>query len=191
MGFLADLWLPIVLSSVFVFIASAVAWMVSPHHKQDWKAIPNESGFLEALRANNTPPGQYMFPFCGNPKELKDPEKKKRYEAGPHGAIFMWSGAPNMGMNLATIFVFYLVVGVFVAYMGHLAVGNNPDPQYLKVFQVTGCAAVMAYCFGMIPGAIWYGKTARSTAMDILDGVVYGLLTAGTFGWLWPQAAGA
>ena len=191
MGFLADLWLPIVLSSVFVFIASALAWMASPHHKQDWKAIPNENGFLEALRANNTPPGQYMFPFCGDPKEMKDPEKKKRWEAGPHGALFMRPGAPNMGKNLVSTFIFYLVVGVFVAYIGHAALGHGANPDYLRVFQITGCAAVMAYCMGMIPGAIWVGKSLRSTVMDIADGVVYGLLTAGTFGWLWPQLPGA
>jgi len=81
------------------------------------------------------------------------------------------------------------VVGVFVAYMGDLTLGE--DPEYLKVFQVTGCAAVMAYCLGFIPGAIWFGKTMRSTMMDLIDGVVFGLLTAGTFGWLWPSAAAA
>ena len=68
MGFLVELWLPILVSSVLVFIASALAWMVSPHHKQDWKGLPNEDGFLDSLRANNTPAGQYMFPFCGDQK---------------------------------------------------------------------------------------------------------------------------
>ena len=96
-----------------------------------------------------------------------------------------------MGKNLGFTFVFYLVVGVFVAYLGQCALANTPDPHYLAVFQITGCAAVLAYCFGMIPGAIWFGKTFRSTAMDILDGFAYALITAGTFGWLWPAAAGA
>ena len=41
------------------------------------------------------------------------------------------------------------MVGVFVAYIGSVALGDNP--AYLQVFQVTGCAAVMAYCLGMIP----------------------------------------
>ena len=189
MGFLADLWMPIVVSSVIVFMLSALAWMVSPHHKADWKGIPNEDGFLDALRANNTPSGQYMFPFCGDPSELKDPEKKKKWQAGPHGAMFLRAEAPNMGKNLVWTFVFYLVVGVFVAYLADVALGDNPE--YLQVFQVTGCAAVLAYCFGMIPGSIWFGKSARSTIMDVVDGVVYALFTAGTFGWLWPSAAGA
>ncbi|MCH7799177.1 MAG: hypothetical protein IID28_12145 [Planctomycetes bacterium] len=189
MGFLADLWMPIVFSSGIVFVLSALAWMVSPHHKADWKGIPNEDGFLDALRAANTPSGQYMFPYCDDPKSMKDPEKKKKWEAGPHGAMFLRAAAPNMGKNLLFTFIFYLVVGVFVAYIGHVALDDNPE--YLQVFQVTGCAAVMAYCFGMIPGSIWFGKSARSTVMDILDGVVYALFTAGTFGWLWPTAVGA
>ncbi len=194
MGFLAELWLPILLSSVLIFIASALAWMISPHHKQDWKGIPNEDGFLEALRTNNTPPGQYMFPFCADHKTaqeaMKDLEKKKKWEAGPHGALYVWTGPPNMGRNMAFMFVFYIVVGVFVAYLAHLTLAGR-DPTYLQVFQVTGCAAVMSYCLGFIPGAIWFGKTLRSSMMDLIDGVVYGLLTAGTFGWLWPSAAGA
>ncbi len=192
MGFLAELWLPILVSSVLVFIASALAWMVSPHHKQDWKGIPNEDGFLEALRANSTPSGQYMFPYCEDPKAareamMRDPEKKKKWEAGPHGALYLRPGPPNMGKSMGMTFAFYIVVGVFVAYMGNLTLGE--DPEYLQVFQVTGCAAVMAYCLGFIPGAIWFGKTMRSVVMDLVDGVVYGLLTAGTFGWLWPSAA--
>ncbi len=35
-------------------------------------------------------------------------------------------------------------------------------------------------------GAIWFGHTWGRTAKDIADGVIYGLLTAGLFGWLWP-----
>jgi len=193
MGFLAELWLPILVSSVLVFIASALAWMVSPHHKQDWKGLPNEDGFLDALRANNTPPGQYMFPFCADYKASKearkDPETKRKWDAGPHGALYLRSAPMNMRKTMGLTFVFYLVVGVFVAYMGHLTLGE--DPEYLQVFQVTGCAAVMAYCLGFIPGALWTGKSIRSSIMDLIDGVVYGLLTAGTFGWLWPSAAAA
>ncbi len=32
---LLDLWLPIVVSAVIVFVASFLAWMVLPHHKGD------------------------------------------------------------------------------------------------------------------------------------------------------------
>lgn len=187
MDFLAELWLPILLSSVAVFVASFLAWTVSPHHKPDFKKIPNEQGFLEALRTNNTPPGQYVFPYCHG-LDMKDPEVKKRYMESPKGLLNVWPGLPNMGRNMVLSFIFYLVVGVFVAYIGNLALGDDPAPVYLRVFQVTGAAAVMAYCMALIPTAIWFNKPLRSTVMDVIDGVVYALLTAGFFGWLWPRA---
>ncbi len=187
MGFLADLWLPIVLSSVAVFVASFLAWMVLPHHKPDFKKLPNEDGFLEGLRANNTPPGMYMFPFCEH-SDMKDAEKMKRYAAGPHGMLSVWPGMPSMGKNMTLTMIFYLVVGVFVAYVATLALRGNPSPDYLLVFRVTGTTAVMAYCLGFIPGAIWFAKPLRSVLMDIIDGVVMAVLTAGFFGWLWPRA---
>jgi len=31
------------------------------------------------------------------------------------------------------------------------------------------------------------GQTWSSTINELIDGLVYGLLTAGTFGWLWPR----
>jgi hypothetical protein len=180
---LFELWLPIVLSSVAVFFASYIAWTISPHHKGDVKPVSDEAGLLNAVR--NIPPGKYMFPWC-DPKARNDPEAKKRFEVGPHGTLLVWPGPPNMARNLVVTFIFYLVVGVFVAYVGSAALDRGAP--YLSVFRITGTAAVMAYCLGLIPHAIWFGRPARSVAMDILDGIVYGLLTAGFFGWLWPDA---
>ena len=182
---LVSLWMPIVFSALAVFLASFLAWTVLPHHKPDWTGIPNEDGFLEALRANNTPPGQYMFPHCANPSDLKDPEKKRRYDAGPHGTLTVWSGPPKMGGKMTATVIFYLVVGVFVGYIGSLSLPVGAE--YMTVFRVTGTVAIAAYCLGLIPNAIWFGKTPRSVAMDIIDGVAYALITAGFFGWLWPE----
>ena len=35
--------------------------------------------------------------------------------------------------------------------------------------------------------SIWYGRSWRITIMYTLDGLIYALLTAGVFGWLWPR----
>jgi len=35
--------------------------------------------------------------------------------------------------------------------------------------------------------AIWRGETWVVTLKHVLDGLLYGLLTGGTFGWLWPK----
>ena len=183
----ADLWLPIVLSAVGVFVAAFLAHMVIPHHKGDWQKLPNEDGFLETVRSGSIAAGQYMFPFC-DMADFKDAEKKQRYEAGPHGVVVVWPGAPNMVKNLALTFIFYLVVGFCVAYVGTLAFRGDPSLEYMQVFRVTGAVAILSYCLGAIPGTIWFGHSWRSQIMYIIDGVVYALITAGFFGWLWPMA---
>jgi hypothetical protein len=45
------LWLPILLSSVFVFLASSVIHMASPWHKSDYPKLPNEDKVI-----GRTPP---------------------------------------------------------------------------------------------------------------------------------------
>ncbi len=182
---LPELWLPILLSAIVVFVASFLAWMALPHHKGDWKGVPDEESFLGAARS--VPPGQYMFPYCGSQAQMKDPEFKKRMEAGPHGTMTVWPGPPAMGLNLVLTFIFYIVVGIFVAYLGTHALERGAE--YLTVFRITGTAAIMAYVFGMIPNAIWMRKSLRSLVADVIDGIVYGLLTAGIFGWMWPAVA--
>jgi hypothetical protein len=182
-----QLWLPILLSAVGVFILAFLAHMVIPHHKGDWTKLPNEDGFLEAVRSGGVAAGQYMFPFC-DMKDFKDPEKKKRYEAGPHGIVVVWPGVPNMVKNLVITFIFYLVVGFCVAYVAALAFRGHPSVEYMQVFRVTGTVAILSYCLGGIPGSIWFGHSWRAQIMYIIDGVVYGLCTGGFFGWLWPTA---
>jgi hypothetical protein len=156
-----DLWLPIVLAAVGVFILAFLANVALPHHKGDWKKLPNEDGHLETVRSGNVGAGQYMFPYC-HMVDFKDPEKKKKYEAGPHGIMVVWPGVPNMGKNLVLTFIYYLVVGFCVAYVATLAFRGHPAVEYMQVFRVTGTVAILAYCLGSIPGTIWFGHSWRS-----------------------------
>jgi hypothetical protein len=181
---IVDLWLPIVLSAVAVFIVSFIAHMVIVHHRGDWSKLPDEDGFLEAIRSSGAKAGQYMFPYC-DMKDMKDPEMQKRYKAGPHGVITVWPGGVNMGKNLVLTFIYYLVVGFFVAYLASLLLDGTA--QYMQVFRVTCVAAIMGYCLGSIPGTIWFGHSWRAQWMYIIDGLVYSAVTAGFFGWLWPS----
>ena len=45
----------------------------------------------------------------------------------------------------------------------------------------------LAYGAGPIPASIWMGKPWSVATKEVFDGLVYGLVTAGTFGWLWPR----
>lgn len=184
---IAGLWLPIVLSAVAVFFASSIAWMVLPHHKPDFKRLPDEAGFADAIRRFGLTPGLYVFPFC-TPQEMKSDDGKRRYAAGPWGNMMLMGAQPNMGKSLAFVFIFYLVVGVFVAYLARL--GLDPGESFRAVFRFTTTVAVAAYCLGGIPHGLFMGRTFRSVTMDVIDGLAYGAITGLIFAALWP-AAGA
>ena len=68
---LTALWLPIVLSAVFVFVLSSIIHMVLPWHKNDYPKLPNEDAFRAAVGPMNIPPGEYMVPRCDNMADMK------------------------------------------------------------------------------------------------------------------------
>jgi len=180
MEFLSELWLPIVLSSVFVWIASAIIHMVMPWHKSEWKGLPNEERVLEAI--SGAPAGNYMFPFC-TMAEMKEPAFIEKQNRGPNGTVVIWPGAVNMGQNLLLTIIAYLVIGVFIAYVSwHAFMGRSPE--YLDVFRIAGTCAFMAHGLALIPHMIWFRGMRLWTVM--LDAIIYAFLTAGVFGWLWP-----
>lgn len=181
---LVDLWLPIVVSAVLVFFASALIWMVLPHHKADIKPLPDEQAWASRINELNLAPGVYMWPNCGHGKDMKSEEFKQRFNAGPWGSMTVVGNKPNFARNLVLVFVLYVVTSVFVAYLASNAL--DASAHYLGVFRIAGTAAIMAYCFGSLGTAIFFSKPLRFVITDFADGVVYGLLTAGVFGWLWP-----
>jgi len=184
---IAALWLPILVATVLGFIASALMWTVMPHHKSDYKEMPDEENVLAAMRAGGLKPGAYMFPHCATHADQKQPEHLEKMKEGPLGTmIVMRSGMPNMAPMMAQQFVYFLITTVLVAYVG--AVTMAPGTDYLMVFRVTGTAAILAYAGAHAPQSIWFQRPWTNTFKDIFDGVVYGLLTAGAFGWLWPAA---
>ncbi len=182
---LSELWLPILLSAVFVFVASSILHMVLPIHRSDFKKLPGEAEVLEAMRKQRVGRGSYMFPCPASMKEMCTPEMMEKYKAGPVGHVtVLENGPPNMGKSLVLWFLYSLLISVFVAYIGRLALGT--DAGYRMVFRVTGTVAVLAYALAGIPDSIWKGQSWSTTMKFVFDGVVYGLVTGGTFGWLWP-----
>jgi hypothetical protein len=180
------LWLPILLSAVIVIVASSILHMVLPIHKSDYRKLPDEDRVLDALRTAGVTPGRvYFFPFT-NHKDMKKPEVAEKFKRGPVGLLTVMScDMPNMGKFLAQWFAYCLVVGFFVAYLtGHT---RPPGAHYLSVFRIAGTAAFLGYAFAQIQDSIWKGQTWGVTFKHVFDGLIYGLLTAGTFGWLWPR----
>jgi len=128
-----------------------------------------------------------MWPNCADKKEMNSEAFKARMEAGPWGNITVLADKPNFGRNLAMVFAFYVVLSVFVAYITGQA--RPAGAGFLPVFRVAGATAVLGYCFGSIPNALFFGKPARFVLTDFIDALVYGLMTGAIFAWLWPVGA--
>jgi len=180
-----SLWLPILLSAVLVFVMSAVIHMVLPYHRTDFEALGAEDQVMDALRAAGVQPGEYMFPYAGSPDRLKDPEFLAKAQRGPVGMLTTWSGETfGMGKQLLQWFLYCVVISGFAAYVAGRAL--DPGADYLSVFRFSGSAAFGAYALGLPQASIWFRRKWSSTAKSMFDGLVYALLTAGAFGWLWP-----
>jgi hypothetical protein len=182
---LTSLWFPILLSAVIVFIASSIMHMVLPYHRSDYGQLPDEDKVLSALRGVALKRGLYVFPYCTH-KDMKSPALIEKQKQGPVGFMaIVPSGPPAMPKFLIQWFVVCLLIGSFVAYLtGHTV---PPGTPYLAVFRVAGTAAFLAYGLGNLSNGIWKGQPWSVTSKEVIDGLVYGLLTAGAFGWLWPR----
>jgi len=180
------LWLPILLAAVIVFVGSSIIHMALPFHKSDYRKLPEEDKVADALRQAGVTPGRvYFFPFTTH-KEMKSPVVVEKFKRGPVGLLTVLpSGPPAIGKNMVQWFVYCLVVGVFVAYLTGRTLG--PGTHYLAVFRVAGTTAFLGYALALIQDSIWKGQTWGITFKHLFDGLIYGLLTAGTFGWLWPR----
>ncbi|HET6564647.1 MAG TPA: hypothetical protein VFG52_04475 [Xanthomonadales bacterium] len=180
---LLSLWMPILLSAVAVFFASSLIWMVLQYHNSDWKKLPNEEAARDALKGLS--PGNYSIPHCAGNKERADPAWQARYAEGPVVMLNVFPhGSLAMGKQLGQWFVYCVVISTLVAY----AAGTTlmAGAEGMKVFQVTATVAVLAYAGSAACNSIWFGNSWSRTAKDILDGLIYGHLTAGIFCWLWP-----
>jgi hypothetical protein len=180
---LASLWLPILLSAVFVFIASSIIHMVLKYHASSRAALPDEEAVRAVLRV---PPGDYVMPYASSMEAMKAPEYTRKLEEGPLAYITVRpSGSWNMGAALVQWFVYCLVVSLFAAYIASRAVPVGGD--YLAVFRFAGAMAFAGYGLALWQGPIWWGASVSATLKSTFDALIFALLTAGTFGWLWPS----
>ena len=179
---LMSLWLPILLSAVVVFAASSVIWMVVQYHNSEWQKLPDEEGARATLKG--TSPGQYSVPHAGSGEDRKSPEWQEKYKEGPAAMLIVLPhGSLAMGKQLTQWFIYCLAISFLVAYVTSVAL--SAGAEYLQVFRVAGTVAVLSYAGAAPMKSIWFGHQWSATAKDALDGLIYGLLTAGVFGWLW------
>lgn len=180
---ITSLWLPIVLSAFAVFVVSSIIWMIIAWHNSDWQKLPDEESARTALRG--TDPGQYSIPHATDDRARKDEAWRAKFKEGPAALIIVFPhGDLAMGKQLGQWIVYTLVISTVIAYVASatLAAGTS----YLEVFQVVVTVGLLAYAGNVATHSIWFGHTWSRTIKDIADGLIYALVTAGIFGWLWP-----
>ncbi|MDP9200269.1 MAG: hypothetical protein M3O07_13780 [Pseudomonadota bacterium] len=184
---IAALWIPILLSAIVVFIASAIIHMAPLWHRSECPAVPDQDRLMDALRPFGLKPGEYMVPRAAEMKDCKSPEFVEKLKRGPVLLMTVMRNEPvSMTKPLIQWFIYTLIVGVLAAYVASrtLAAGT----EYLQVFQIAGTTAFIGYAVGLWQQSIWYNRPWSTTAKHTLDGLIYALLTGGVFGWLWPAA---
>ena len=158
--------------------------MVLPHHRKDLSRLPDEDAIRAAVQAQDLPRAMYMFPFPGTKEEWKSDEVQQKFKSGPVGLLLIGHTGTNMNRQLMQQAVYVLCISIVVAYVAFAALGAG-EPTYLEVFQVAGTVATLGYGGALFINSIWFSVPWGNTLRHVFDGLVYGLLTAGFFGWLW------
>jgi hypothetical protein len=183
---LPSLLLPILLSAVAVFLVSSIIHMATPWHKSDYPKIPNEDKVRDALRPLAIPPGDYMVPRPTSTQEMKAPEFLEKVKQGPVLVVTVLPNAMmSMGTNLALWFVYSIIVGAFAGYVAGLAL--PPAAPRGDVVRFVGITAFVGYAVALWQMSIWYRRSWGITFKATVDGLIYGLVTALVFSWLWPK----
>ena len=177
-----ELWLPILVAAIAVWVLSAIVWIVLPHHKSDYAPLPDEDAARAALK--DVRPGMYAIPYDPDQSLQKTPEGKRKYEEGPLALMtFLPSGLPAMGKSLALWFGFCLFMGILIAYV--LTRTMSADDGFYAVWQVASTVAWLGFGTGAVPRAIWFGEPWSVTIKTLADALLYALVSGAIFAGLW------
>jgi hypothetical protein len=183
---LGNLWAPILLSAAFVFIASSIIHMVLKYHAGDYNGFSNEDDVRAAINRGQPAPKQYIIPWCRDMKELGSEAMQTKFRDGPVATVWLRAkGCPPLGVSLAKWFLYSLVVSIFAAYVASRTL--HRFTEFGPVFRIAGTTAFLGYTGHAWSDVIWKGKPTSAALKETLDGLIYALLTATAFGWLWPR----
>jgi len=166
------LWLPILLSAILVFVVTFLLWMVSPHHRTDWSKL-EDKGVMAALEQAGLPQeGQYQF------------NQGRGAVPGEHSG-FLILFKSNMPKSLPLSLLQNVVISAAVAFVAARLL--RPGIPFAEVFVPVAVMACLAYAAALPANSTWFGRSWSSTLKEMFDGIVYGLVTAAVFAWLWPS----
>jgi hypothetical protein len=185
---LSQLWLPIIASAIGIFVASSLIHMVLKWHASDYNRLPNEDEVRAALRPVARAPGLYIAPHAMDHAEVKKPEVAQKFAEGPVALIAIRDpGPPAMGKPLGLWFLLALFVSLVGAYLASKML--VPGASFLAACRPMAAIVFMSYAVGNISSGIWFAKTWKVVAKDLLDAAVYAAVAACAFASLWPAPA--
>src|SRR5436189_5451150 len=141
---LTALWLPGLVSPVFVFIASSMIHMAPLWHRKDYPAVRNQEALRAAFAPHGIPPGDYLVTRAATHADMKTPEFQEKMNEGPVLMMTVLKPGP-MGMSqpLVLWFLYCIVVGIFVALV--TAPALPPGTLYVRVFMLAGATSICRY----------------------------------------------
>ncbi|MEL7312094.1 MAG: hypothetical protein AAFN07_11320 [Pseudomonadota bacterium] len=182
-----QLLIPAALSALLAWIASTLVHLVIKYHNSDYKALKNEGAVADAIGAESPAKGIYTIPYCVDMKEMGSEEMQAKFAKGPVAFVTVFdNGMPKMGKLILQQIVYFFIGAFLIGYCASLAM--QPGEDYLVVFRAVSAIAFLAYGWAVIPFSIWYGHLWSTCAKYLVDALIYALLTAGVYAWLWPAA---
>ena len=187
---LSALWLPVV--------CSRPCWCSSPApsstwcwpiHKNDLKKVPDEDAFQDAFRRMGITPGDYAVPCAGSSHGDEGAGLRREDGEGtagvhdragrrPHAS---WARASPCGSCTASSSACSAAMSAGRA----LAPGAQTTSTCFDSSAPSPLRATRCRCRRPPSGT---NATGARRSASMIDGLVYGMLTAGTFGWLWPKS---
>lgn len=184
---LAELWLPIILSGLFAWIASALIHMLIKYHNSDYKKLNNEEDISKSIKHSDNSPGFYTMPYCDDMKEMSDPAVQEKFKKGPVAMItIMENGLPNMGKSLVQQLLFFILGSLLIGYIGTLVLTKGAASG--DIFHLLFVSGFLGFGWASIPYSIWFGHPWSVTIKYLIDAIIYSGVIAATYAWLWPSA---
>lgn len=182
-----SLWIPVLVSTVVVFVLSSVMHAVLKYHKNDFGKLPDEDALAQAVAKQGAAPGQYMVPHCGDGASFKDPAFQERWSKGPNFLLVVGpNGLPSMGKALGLWAINCFIVSFVVGYVARHALTFDSAP--MDVARIAGTVAFASYALATLTESIWKWRPWSATALVVMDAAIYAAGTAAAFAFLWPSA---
>ncbi len=182
---LLQLWMPILLGTFLAWIASALIHVVAKYHNSDYQALSNEEEVMDAVRNGSPKLGIHTLPCCAEMSEMNKPEVQEKFNKGPVAILTVFpNGLLKMGKLMLQQITFFLGGCIVIAYCATQALTAGVD--YMAVFRFVSTVGFLAFGWANIPMSIWYGHPWSTTAKYLFDALIYALVVAGSFAWLWP-----